>query len=708
MNRETPDILLDNSQLAFCQSTAENIRLLAPAGCGKTASLLYRCRELVQRADRKPRFLIVTFTKTAAAEIRERLEHDTYFESVKGNANVTTLNSWGWNRIRNSTRRSNPKLLDTANDLFFAMKNQLRPVWDGNQYIEPVVNRSGSGARTLMNVMDNLKSLGFVHTRDVNLRLFQEHLESLQRQGLTWRVEEQFEMLTDLEVLDRPSRGDAEGPSTSVRGFYERFFTFWRKATSRLLEESTFTFEDQKYWNYLDISSNLLSEQPQARPTGPTRYDHVMVDEFQDINPLDMALIKSLAEWHRATLTVIGDDDQAIFEWRGATPEYILHPDQYLGRSFTDFHLKVNYRSPQNIVDLSQCLISNNIHRAAKEVQAVDLQSSAEIEIQYTDSIQDRLAFVTKMVESTQYPGKVAVISRLRRQLIPYQIYFVSEGAPFNTTVDLDIFSSAAFDNLIDLLEAWENSNNNRRMTQVVDDTMKICDLIRRRPLGRKNRDDLGRYLRSVNARTTSATVDALKSYDGPRLNGKTPEQLHSIAKNFLQAVDVSKALQEVSEHFDGLQFDRERAEEDVFFTAPPLEQLAEIARNEQFSAYDLIERIEAVKARVREYRDFESDITAESGSDFEVTTDLLRRPLHLMTATRAKGKEFDTVVLLDTVEGIWPYQRAHDEREIEAERRLFYVAFTRARRRVVLLANRDTGSISRFVEELGLPHHLT
>ena len=74
------------------------------------------------------------------------------------------------------------------------------------------------------------------------------------------------------------------------------------------------------------------------------------------------------------------------------------------------------------------------------------------------------------------------------------------------------------------------------------------------------------------------------------------------------------------------------------------------------------------------------------------------------MTATRAKGKEFDTVILLDTVQGIWPHQRTKDLRELEAERRLFYVAFTRAKRRVVMLMSRETGFISPFVEELELP----
>ena len=77
-------------------------------------------------------------------------------------------------------------------------------------------------------------------------------------------------------------------------------------------------------------------------------------------------------------------------------------------------------------------------------------------------------------------------------------------------------------------------------------------------------------------------------------------------------------------------------------------------------------------------------------------------RPLHLMTAHRAKGKEFDTVVLLDTVVGIWPDSRADDERKLEAERRLFYVVFTRAQKRVIMLTE-TRAPISPFVGELGL-----
>ena len=256
----------DDSQTAFCRSPDANIRLLAPAGCGKTFSLLHRCRELAQRATHRKRFLIVTFTRSATAELKDRLATESSFEALKGVTNVTTLNAYGWNRIRSQV--SSPRLLTTKANLFFAMKNQLHPLWSGNKHLEHVVTKPGPGARTLMTVMDNMKSLGFVHARDLNRETYNQRLDDLEHEGLSWRITEQFELLTRIGVLDSPHRGDTEGPSTSRRQFYDRFFTFWRRATDRLLEESTFTFEDQKYWTYLDLTAPTTAGKPKAPLSG--------------------------------------------------------------------------------------------------------------------------------------------------------------------------------------------------------------------------------------------------------------------------------------------------------------------------------------------------------------------------------------------------------------------------------------------------------
>ena len=695
-NREQIMSNLDQSQMAFCQSTAQNIRLLAPAGCGKTTSLLHRCRELAQSPSGKPRFLIVTFTVAATNELSERLKRDPEFEGIRDQATVTTLNAYGWRRIRSQV--NSPRLLTTNTDRHFAMRNQLRPAWDGNQHIESVVTKPGSGARNLMAVIDNLKSMGFDHTTDTNRESFNKRLDTLEEQGLSWRIKEQFDLLTTIGVLDSPKTGDKEGPSSSRRDFYDRFFSFWRKATESLLGQSTFTFEDQKYWMYLDLKSPGLDGRRKPAITGAARYNHILVDEFQDINPLDLELIKAVALRNRSTLTIVGDDDQAIFEWRGATPEYILNPNRYFNVEFQDYQLEVNYRSPRNIVEHSQQLIANNENRVAKKVKASEDANVAEIEMVRTDSITERLKLVTNIVRSTE-PGKVAVIGRYRSQLIPFQIYFASDGAPFKTAADLDVFGSKAFNDLIKLLEIWNQAQTQKRSrpNQIVNDVVEICNLIRRRPFGKKDYDNLRRYLGNAKPQSLKTGAAEIKDYDGPPWRGKTPSQLQDAASEFVTSEGISSAIQVIEKKFDGLQFDFERAEDDVFYTDPPLQQLADIAEEENLDADDLIDRIERAQQQIREYQILEDDV------DSDTSETAMERPLHLMTAHRAKGKEFDTVILLDTVDGIWPHSPSDDQRKMEAERRLFYVAFTRARKKVIMLTGKDAGPVSPFVQELKL-----
>ena len=283
------------------------------------------------------------------------------FAPVAGQVTVNTLNAYGYRQIREKVR--SPKLLISPADLHFAMLNQLRNIWLDFPHIADVVQGRRSGARRLMDVMDNVKSMGFDHTVHTNRARFQERLDALNAQGLAWKIAEQFEILTSIGVLES-TRQAPEAPSASPRYFYDKFFIFWRKASAVLHQQATFTFEDQKYWAYLDLRSPGTAGKRKPFITGAARYDHVFVDEFQDINPLDLALIKLIVERNQANLTIVGDDDQAIFEWRGASPEYILHPAQYFGVPFEDCQLTINYRSPRQIVALSQNLDSRNNENA--------------------------------------------------------------------------------------------------------------------------------------------------------------------------------------------------------------------------------------------------------------------------------------------------------------------------------------------------------
>lgn len=679
---------LDRSQREFCESDARHLRLLAPAGCGKTHALLCRCLHLSKRrGDEK--FLLVTFTKAAELEILSRLATDPDFKHLYRLVTVSTLNAYGYRRLRNELQ--NPRLLSSRKERYFAMKNQLQPVWHDDERLSSAVTGRGNYGHRLMEVIDNLKTLGFDHTADTSLDKFSVKLDSLHEQGLWPRMEEQADALIRFGIFDEDVDLGAGRKGRKV--LYDRFFTFWREAVGRLHEESTFTLVDQKYWCWLNLRSPGPDGKAKKPVTGAARFAHVLVDEFQDINPLDLALIKTISDRHRASVTIVGDDDQAIFEWNGATPDYILYPERYFGAKFQTVILRTNYRSPQNIVAHSQKLIQYNKRRAEKAISAAPGMGNAEIKIREVGPIDERLRLVTKIARGIREPGRVAVIGRVRSQLIPYEVFYASDGGPVKTATDLDVFAGEAFDHLVELLEIWERRDTHRGAARVLKRAIEVLGRVKKYPFNRNDRKNIQQHLQTLGAKTVADAVHGIASYSGPKLSGRQPEYLADKAGQFIDAGDVAGAVKALADGFDGLRFDFEKAEDDIWFTAPPLKQLADMAESERMSAEDLIERLEAAKSQLRHYQSF-GDEGDEIGED---------RPLHLMTATRAKGKEFDTVILLDVNEGIWPHKRAKTEHEMEAERRLFYVAFTRAQKRVIFLSTKDA-PMSRFVGELGLP----
>lgn len=697
---------LDASQRRFCESPAENVRLLAPAGCGKTLSLLFRCDYLAKRAkSQKPRFLIVTFTVAAKQELVSRLNEDKYFASIRDNVEVTTLNSWGYRRIR--TVASYPKLVTGKNDYHFAMLNQLQPVWKKHERVKGAIeNKSSTTPRKLMNLLDAFKSIGFDHLRHTNYEQFSERLKELHSQGLGPKIDEHLDELVKLGVLSsKVDRKGEEQAKTGDREVYNSFFRFWREAAEHLIESATFTLEDQKYVAYLDERQKLEGGK---RLSGAARYDHVLVDEFQDINPLDLALVKAIVERNKATITIVGDDDQALFEWRGATPEYILDPSRFFGRKFSTFTLSVNYRSPKNIVERSQKLIANNTRRVAKEIHPHHT-NEAVIDVRTTRDLSEAMELVyaeaQRSVGQGQSPSRVAIIGRKRSQIIPYQVFFASKNVSFCAAEDLQVFMSGAFDRLLNLVMIKSDCDRRQMRTQVVDNLLELCNVAKRYPLSRADREALRKHLSQAGAPTVSAAVEALAAYrgqlKGPNKDGKMSGGIADAIRRFLRAETVSDSLVEMGDGFQGLHLDLGKAEDDIFFADPPFMHLAEYAIRYDDDYMQFIEDIELAKEQLAHVPPFEDDASVSSADE------LWKRPIHLMTALRAKGKEFDTVILLDVNDEIWPNRNARTPEQREAERRVFYVAFTRAKKRVLMFVSdnyRNRVAIpSPFIEELGL-----
>lgn len=688
---------LDASQTKFCQAPAGNIRLLAPAGCGKTLCLLHRCAHLKETRE-GARFLIVTFTVSAKQELAARLNEESQFAGLRDSVEITTLNAWGWRRLREGAA-FNPKLITSRDEYYFTMLNQLQGVWQNHQTVKEAIERRRSSApRDLMNLIDTFKSLGFDHERHATFDEFSAHINALHQHGLTWRVYEQFSRLVRLEMLDSDLSDSKFAISEKdQRLVYQAFFEFWRAATEHLISNATFTLEDQKYAAYLDERNKMEAG---GFLSGAARRDQVLVDEFQDINPLDLALVKAIAARNRATLTIAGDDDQAIFEWRGATPDYILDPDKFFDASFSTHILGINYRSPANVVARSQNLIRNNNRRVNKKIDSHS-SDDALIEIENPGGLLETMDYVHKLVHESvktgSSPSRIALIGRKRAQLIPYQVYFASKDLPFCAAEDLQIFLSGAFQRLLDLLEIRADADSRSGRRRAVENTMRLCSLVKRFPLSRADRESVRKHLARVNPRSLRQAADALEEYQGrlkgPNNNGAMSALMANAIRSFLDADTVSKSLAALSDNFEGLQFDLGKAEEDIFYIDPPFLQLAEFALSYDDDYDRFIEDVERARdllTYIPPYEDNPQD-------------DVWRRPLHLMTALRAKGKEFDTVVLLDVHDGVWPNKNAVDESQLESERRVFYVAFTRARKRVVILLNDRLGPVSPYISELGL-----
>lgn len=313
---------LDPSQKQFCEAPDGNIRLLAPAGCGKTLCLLFRCAYLAEQAKpQRLRFLIVTFTVVAKQELLSRLNEDEKFASIRDRVEIATLNAWGYRRIKNVTFST--KLISSKEDYHFTMRNLLQPIWmkPEHQTIKAAIEgrNSNTTPRKLMDVIDSFKSIGFDHTRQQTYEEFVKRLTELRSQGLTAKIDEILDSLAQLGVLGSSiNRRGRESATTGEREIYNSFFRFWRDATELLIKSATFTLEDQKYFAYLDERQKLDEGKYLSGSAG---YNRILVDEFQDINPLDLALLKTIVQRNKANITIVGDDDQALFEWRGATPE---------------------------------------------------------------------------------------------------------------------------------------------------------------------------------------------------------------------------------------------------------------------------------------------------------------------------------------------------------------------------------------------------
>lgn len=638
----------------------------------------------------------MTFTRAAKDELKDKIRANYELSTLQSYITINTLNSFGNKYIKDTIK--NMSLITDSSDKYRLMHNILRPVWLKYEAFKEIFEDSKrriKAGQDLFELIDLMKTLGFRHDRVITYEEYFSHREFLISSGLSIHLEKITSTLEDLHVIDRSK--------SSVKQVYEKFIPFWVDCCELMFDSAMFTLEDQKYWSKYLIEKQILDGKYSI---GSSRYHYILVDEFQDINPLDMQLLKAIASSNRAKLTIVGDDDQAIYEWRGATPEFILDPDKYIGERYLTCILETNYRSPKNIVEMSQKLIGCNQRRVKKNVKAIKNENASIEVLTYKNvavSINETSELVCRILNSKQRES-IALIGRKRSQIIPYQIIFASKNIPFYAAEDLHILLSTAFQEMKEIVairnraEAFKSGG--LFSYDPVKDFLQLCDKVNKYPIRKVDRDNLRRFLYQNSIKNIHDAAIVIGKFDGNIANrDKTIASFQKATLRLMKARTVSDSIRVLSEDFAGLKKDYGKAVEDIFYTDPPFLYLAEFAQKygDDYKGFYL--DIEKAISTLVKVPPEDEEVENEKSEEY--------RPLHLMTSLRAKGKEFDTVIVLDVNDGIWPSKLAKSDSDFEQERRLFYVAITRPRKDLYLVINETINGEpmvpSQYIMEMGL-----
>lgn len=665
------DAILNRNQKKFCKRpSGKSIRLLAPAGSGKTFSLLWRCKYITEdhknRGKIPPYFLIVTFTRAARIELEERLNTTPEFKNIR--ATVRTLNSWGWEQIKIPNH-----ILIT--DLFERRKLVLN---DLNAVISKYPNFSAlvkspktkfNNADMIIDMIDLLKTLGFDHS--MSKVQYKAHCKQLKEVGLLSILTDAYKKLFIAMEINPQDKKITELIITD-------FFTFWKKAVVKLQENLKYTMEDQKYWALQTIKSNIIQKK---YPKGVVRYSHILVDEFQDINPLDMNLINEISKYHgggkKISITIVGDDDQAIFGWRGTSPKYILYPEKYFGCSFETIILNENYRSPKSIVDLSRKLIEHNKEREPKEIKS-KAPGKAFVKVirrqKYLSSVDVTMRILHELLNEKGCQ-KVALIGRKQAALFPYQILLSAEGTNYSVDSDIDIFSGEAMSSLMEIIKIVYRAKDSDN-DSICPELMQVCRKVSRYPLKKQEEKEVIQYLEEHHPDNFMHAIELLRDYPY-ELKGHSLEDLAEIIFRLVTSDTVYNFMQCIVENFEGLSKDFTKADTDTHYKEPQFFRLTEVS-----------------KKYGDDFRSFWRDIDKARRNVGSENSKIV-----LVTATRSKGHEYDAVIVLDCYDNEWPNSLAMD---VEEERRLMYVAMTRAKKYLYFISSNDKDE-SRFLTEMGL-----
>jgi len=454
-----------------------------------------------------------------------------------------------------------------------------------------------------------------------------------------------------------------------------------------LKENNALDFDD-----LLNYPLEIFEDHPKILGKYRKKWKYILVDEYQDTNRAQFLLVKILAEEHKQ-ICVVGDDDQSIYGWRGADIRNILD----FGKAFPNcevFTLENNYRSTQQILTAATAVVENNKDRADKNLSAINGEGENLGLIETHDETEEADAVISALEKEIKINKRTfndfAVLYRTNVQSRALEDSFLRNGIPYKIVGGTRFYARKEVKDLLGYLRLIVN----------LKDTISLRRVINFPPRG------IG--LKTVDKCVLQATKDKKELFDvlnnSERMNirGKQSESLvkfHDLIKKYndlLTKINASELVRALVDETEMLKYyKRQDTIQDQERYANVMEVLNSVddfmERNPGSLLHDFLEEV-SLLTDIDEWNEDENHVT-------------------MMTVHSAKGLEFPVVFVTGLEDGLFPLSGALNERNLmEEERRLFYVALTRAQQMVYLLyatERRRTGSdswaglVSRFVREV-------
>ena len=585
--------------------------VLAGPGSGKTTVITHRVQYLTKEYGIDPGdILVITFTRAAAEEMRER------YEALTGGGSRVTFG--------------------TFHSIFFRiLKLAYRYTAD--------------------NIVREDQQMQFVR-------------ELAQAGGLEPEDENEFAASILSEI------SSVKGERIALEHYYSKncpdavFRQLYAGYEEKMRRTGLIDFDDM-----MVLCLELFTERKDILSAWQRRYRYILIDEFQDINRLQYEIVRMLAK-PEDNLFIVGDDDQSIYRFRGAKPEIMLGFERdYPGAG--RILLDVNYRSTEEIVAPALRLIGENQKRFSKAIHTTGRHGKNVITKLWQDPGEENLAIAREIqlyLQSGVRPGDIAVLYRtnagprfLMEKLMEYNL-------PFRTR-----------DTVPNLYEHWISRN--------------ILTYIRI-AMGSRAREDIlqvinrpKRYISRDAMPDETVSFEKMKAFYAEK--DWIAERIESLEGD-LRAIARMSPLAAVNYIRQGMGYD---------------EYLIEYAAFRRMRPEELLETADELKESAAGFKTFDEWFVHIEAYKEELLRQAAQRrtetdAITLATMHSAKGLEFPIVYILDANEGITPHSRAMLDEDMEEERRLFYVAMTRAKTRLHVYAVRERyhkkAEVSRFVWE--------